>query len=335
MDAAASRCNVEGGLIMAISPEWTGQAAYGGDGWSPRGGSLGDDLGTYWRACGMDSEWRPLQAVMLHEPGDELAAAAADPNAVQMLAPLDVARAAAQHREMAAAYAASGVAVSYLAPPPPVRPNQMFMADLFFMTPEGAVLARPASTVRAGEERVAAAGLAAIGVPILRTISGGGLLEGADAMWIDADTVLVGVGLRTNGAAVAQLAALLGAMGVSVHTVMLPRGTMHLMGMLRIVDRDLALVWPGRLASDAVALLKAKGYTVAEIPNEAEAREGFALNGVTLGPRRFLMPDGNPETRAFYENLGIRCTCVAVDELIKAAGAVGCLTGVLHRDGSS
>jgi arginine deiminase len=44
------------------------------------------------------------------------------------------------------------------------------------------------------------------------------------------------------------------------------------------------------------------------------------------------MPSGNPVTRRFYERAGIDCVTVEVDELIKAAGGIGCLTGVLHRE---
>lgn len=317
---------------MADDNLWRQQAAYGGAGWQPRPGTLADDIGIHWHACGMNSEWGRLKAVVLHTPGAELAAAAADPNAVQMLAPLDLARAAVQHRGLAAAYRDAGVAVSHLRPAPPVHPNQMFMADLFFMTPEGAVLARPASAVRAGEERAAAAWLAAAGVPILRTVSGTGCFEGADAMWVDPHTVLVGAGLRTNAAAIRQLTEVLAAQAVAVHTVPLPRGAMHLMGMLRILDRDLAVAWPGRLAPEAVRLLERRGLKVAFIPSEEEALKGFALNVVTLGPRRLLMPSGNPKTLAFYESLDVHCTGVDVDELAKAAGAVGCLTGVVARD---
>ena len=58
----------------------------------------------------------------------------------------------------------------------------------------------------------------------------------------------------------------------------------------------------------------------------------MALNFITLGPRRILMPAANPDTQAFFESLGIQCHTVEVDELIKAAGAIGCLTGVIHRE---
>ena len=65
------------------------------------------------------------------------------------LAPLDEARAADEHRAMIAAYEAAGVTVHQVAPPAEPSPNLMFCADLFVMTPAGAILARPASTVRA------------------------------------------------------------------------------------------------------------------------------------------------------------------------------------------
>ena len=128
----------------------------------------------------------------------------------------------------------------------------MFCADLFLMTPEGAIVGRPASTVRAGEERWVARRLADLGIPIVRTIRGRGTFEGADAMWLDATTVLVGRGLRTNGEGVAQVTSILGEMGVEAIPVDLPWGAMHLMGTLRIADRDLAIAWPGRLAVAAV-----------------------------------------------------------------------------------
>jgi arginine deiminase len=76
----------------------------------------------------------------------------------------------------------------------------------------------------------------------------------------------------------------------------------------------------------------ARGVEVAFLPAEDEAQANRALNFVTLGPRRILMVAGNPATQAFYEGLGIAVTAVETDELAKAAGAIGCLTGILARD---
>jgi N-dimethylarginine dimethylaminohydrolase len=107
---------------------------------------------------------------------------------------------------------------------------------------------------------------------------------------------------------------------------------MHLMGQLRLVDRDLAVAWPGRVPYAAVDALRARGYTVLFLPDEDEAKRGMALNFVTLSPRRVLMPAGNPITQTFYQQAGIVCHIVEVDELVKAAGAAGCLTGVIERE---
>ena len=306
-------------------------AAYGGAGWSPRTASLRQEIGQVWGACGVTSEWSPLKAVLLHRPGAELEELA-DPDAVQMLSPLDADRAQHQHDALAQAYRDAGVAVHYVAPDETPPPNLMFVADLMFITPEGVVLGRPASTVRAGEERFVARRLAELGVPILRSVRGKGTFEGADAAWIDPQTVLLAIGLRTNAEGAAQVASLLREMEVEVISVGLPYGVMHLMGQLRFADRDLAIAWPGRVPHAAVEALRARGYTVLFLPDEGEAVRGMALNFVTLGPRWILMAAGNPITQAFYEDAGITCQTVEVDELIKAAGGIGCLTGVLERE---
>jgi N-dimethylarginine dimethylaminohydrolase len=308
------------------------RSAYGGDGWQPRTRSTREELGDLWTPCGLATEWTTLRAVMLHRPGPELAASA-DPTAASMLEPLDLIRAQEQHDAMAQAYRDAGVAVYLVEARGAVQPNQMFMADLFAMTPAGAILARPASTVRAGEEAVAAAALAGLGAPILRSVSGHGTFEGADLIWLDQQHALLGRGLRTNDSGAAQVVAALHEQGVATTVVDLPYGTMHLMGMLRIVAHDLAIAWPTRLAVRAVELLRSHGYRVAFLPDVRESLNNAAFNFVTLGPRQILMAAGNPRTQAFYEDLDIACTTVTVDELAKAAGAIGCLTGILQRDG--
>ncbi len=115
----------------------------------------------------------------------------------------------------------------------------------------------------------------------------------------------------------------------------MPFGTMHLMGMLRIADRDLAIAWPRRTPHRAVTALRAHGYQVAFLPEADEAQATRALNFVTLGPRRILMPAGNAATRDWYRGLGIEVAETPMAELRKAAGAVGCLTGIVARAGSS
>lgn len=308
-------------------------AAYGGPGWRPRANTLSDELGTIWGSCGQNSEYMPLKQVVLHRPGAEIISED-DPNAAQMLAKLDLARAQAQHDAIAEAYRANGVTVHYANPAGRPTPNQMFMADTMFMTHEGVIVARPASEVRAGEERVTARRMAEIGVPIVRSIGGRATFEGADAAYYAPDKVIIGRGLRTNAAGVAQVTATLEQMGVSTVQMDMPvgYGSMHLMGMLRIVDKDLAIGYPVRLAHSAMETLQAAGHAVHFLPDPDEATRGFGFNFVTLGPRKILMAANNPVTQAFFESLGIECVTVEIDELSKAAGAIGCLSGVVERE---
>lgn len=308
-------------------------SAYGGEGWSPRRSTHRDEIGSLWRRCGLNSEWLPLKQVLLHPPGAELSSGN-DPQTAQLLEIPDWQLARHQHVAIARAYRAAGIAVHFVDPAQVAPPNLIFCADLFFMTPQGAILARPASTVRAGEERWVARRLADLGVPILRTLTGAATFEGADALWLDPQTVLLGCGFRTNAEGARQVSAVLNEIGVETIPVDLPAGVMHLMGILRFLDRDLALAWPARLAWRAIDVLRERGWAVLFIPDEAEAALGGALNFVTLGPRQVLMAAGNPNTRAFLAQQGIACQEVVVSELLKAAGGIACLTGIVERAGS-
>lgn len=312
-------------------PSTFGSAAYGGENWSQREATHHQELGEIWGACGIDSEWRELKSVLLHCPGEELNAAWDDPEAVQMLAPVDVELALEEHKALVETYRSQGIAVHFVEPDTACQPNLMFCADLFAMTPQGAILARPASTVRAAEERWVARKLAALGIPILKTLTGSGTFEGADLMWIDETTAMVGCGLRTNEAAIGQLTTLLAEMGIDLIAVDSPFGIMHFMSLLRIVDRNLAICWPRRTPHRTVRILQEHGYQV-EFPPFADDPESYrGINFVTLGPRRILMVAGLPKVQAYFEGKGIECLTAATDELTKAAGNVGCLTGILER----
>jgi arginine deiminase len=306
-------------------------AAHGGPGWPPRTESLLQEIGKIWAKCGVDSGWAPLKAVLMHRPGPEIESIANADDALMLDIPDPVA-ARGQHDGLAEAYREAGIKVLYVSPGGVPPPNLMFVADLFFMTPEGAILARPASTVRAGEERFAARRLAELGVPILRCVRGRGVFEGADASWIDSETVIIGTGLRTNSEGADQVTSLLQEMEVEVVRVSLPQGAMHLMGTLRFVDRDLAISWRTRMPKAAVDTLQSHGFTFSFIPDEDEAIHGLALNFVTIGPRKIMMPADNPRTQSYYEEMDIQCHMVEMSEIHKAAGGIGCLTGILNRE---
>jgi arginine deiminase len=106
---------------------------------------------------------------------------------------------------------------------------------------------------------------------------------------------------------------------------------MHLMGTLRFAGPGLAIGYPGRTPHRAVRAVRERGYRILWAPDFDEIKR-LALNFVPLGPNMILMAANCPRTQAMYEAAGIECITVEADELRKAAGGMGCLTGILKRE---
>jgi N-dimethylarginine dimethylaminohydrolase len=307
-------------------------AAYGGELWSPRVASMTEDMASAWGDWGVSSEIGQLHAVLLRRPGPELDAVT-DYDAMQMRSDLSPDRVREQHDALAEAYRAAGVVVHYVERGRIDKPNAMFVRDLMLMTPEGAIVTRPASTVRAGEERLVAEALAQLGVPILMSVHGSGTFEGADVIWVDEQLCFLAEGLRTNEEGADQVERVLREIGVAeVVRVGLPHGAMHLDGLLAIIDRDLAVVWPRRTPFKVVNTLRRRGFRFLEVDDEREAQDCLPMNFVALAPGEILLPAGATAMQHKYEESGVRCHVVDIGECIKAGGGIHCMTGFLKRD---
>ena len=319
--------------MAMINPGSELPSTLGGAGWRPRASSHADEVsgGRIWSRCGYRSEVERLRAVLLAWPPDSLGSIDS-PRDQLMTARVDPVAMRAQASAIADAFHRSGVEVHVARPGHRAPPNVVFMRDLFFMTPEGAIVARTASAQRAGEERFAAEALAMAGFPILCTVSGHATFEGADALWLADNTVLIGVGFRTNRAGAAMVGAVLAAQGVSTITVELGPGVQHLLGAVAFLDRQLAALHPQGASARLRGLLGEHGYRLVELGPDAELADGKAMNLVALAPRRVLMPSGSPRVRARLEAEAVQVDEVEVGEYLKAAGGLGCLTGILRRD---
>ena len=301
-------------------------ATFGGPGWVPRVGEMAGELGTLWAPMGVRQEAAPLRSVLLVEPPPRLGAVT-NPDANLLLDHVDLGRIRAEYQGLGAAYEAAGVQVFRYAAPADAPPNLCFARDLFWASPEGAVVGRMASQVRAGEERFATQALAAAGFPIRATVGGAGLFEGADALWLSPDQVLFGVG-RSNWTALAQLQAMFPA--ISWLPVPVPEGVQHLLGAVNFLDAHRVVLHPAA-GEELRLLLRQQGVECWEVEDQEELTRYRALNFVTLAPNKILMPDRCPRTRRAWEARGIEVQTVVMEEYRKAAGGPGCLTGILCR----
>lgn len=307
-------------------------ASYGGPGWRRRAGTHGDDVaaGRSWRPCVATSETGRLKQVLLVRPGAWIRRDG-DPNEMLFRDWPDVARIVAQAEGLARFYEAEGVGVHWL-DPPAAPPNLIFLRDLFFMAPEGAVLARPAALQRAAEPPLVQQALAALSIPILGMPRGNALFEGADALWLDARTVLVGIGHRTNEEGAAFLTNLLAAMGVETIRVQLPDGVQHLLGVVNFARPDLAAVRADKTTAEMLEILSSRGVRTVSCPARPGDHDPFGMNFVALSPGRVVMPAGYPAARAVIAGARLDVTEIDIGEYLKAMGGIGCLTGIVSRD---
>lgn len=302
-----------------------------GERWFPKESSFEEDLIEYWGDWGVSSEVETLRAVLMHRPGKEIENFDANANRFSD-EPIDVDLMRKQHDNVTDLYRQHGVKVFYVEDQREDRPNAVFCRDLMFMTPEGAIITRPGMSARRGEERYIAKALADLGVPIVRTINGDGMFEGANAMWVDRHTVVISTGSRCNRSGYEQVETELRRMGVTdVIHMQQPYSNIHIDGLMNAASNDVIMAHVSQVPYDVLDALKKKGYKIVEAPSQTEVRNTFGCNFVALEPGLIVMPEGNPRCQEALENAGIKVLTVDVSEIMKGRGALHCITAFLKR----
>jgi arginine deiminase len=259
--------------------------------------------------------------------------AVTDPRSVLWTDRVNPSRARAQHDALAEAYRLRGIRVHYIADSVHARPNLFFVRDTFAMTPWGAILSHPATASRSGEESIAARALRRLGIPIVLAVDGDATFEGADLMIVNRGLAFVAESGRTNAAGATAVENCLRQGGIGeVIRVAVPTPCLHLDCTVSIVSRDLACIHPGREPANCREALLRHGFRVLELPDAAEAERGMSINMVAPEPGVVLMSTGNPQTRRALEDAGVTAVEVDVSELMKGAGGIHCMTGVLERE---
>ena len=244
----------------------------------------------------------------------------------------DHAAAAAEHELLCGILESAGAEV-VVSHHDPGNPDAIYVYDPVLVGAEGAVLLRPGKEVRRREPETIASSLAAADVPVASRLEEPVLVEGGDTVWLDERTLLVGIGYRTNSAAVPALVDAFP--GVDVVAFDLPhwngRGeVLHLMSFLSPLDHDLALVYPRLAPVRLLELLAERAIAIVEVPDEEFETQG--PNVLALGPRRALALDGNLETRRRMERAGVDVAVYRGEEISKKGdGGPTCLTRPLLR----
>jgi dimethylargininase len=226
-------------------------------------------------------------------------------------APLDVARARAQHAAYERALADAGCELARL-PELPEHADSVFVEDCAVVLRELAIAARPGAASRRGEVESVAAALSAVR-PLAR-IEPPGTLDGGDVLALGR-TLYVALSRRTNEEAARQLRALGAPLGYALETLTI-EGVLHLKSAVTRAGERTLVVNPR--AIDAARFARA-GWELIEV----DAREPFAANVLRL-PRATLCAAAHPRTNARLAARGVAVRELAADELAKAEAGLTC-----------
>jgi N-dimethylarginine dimethylaminohydrolase len=249
--------------------------------------------------------------------------------------PPDFAAAQAQHDALCRILQEADAEVIQLPPSASLTLDAVYTHDASIPTDFGLILMNPGKASRVPEAHQHLDLCRELGIPALGAVKAPGTSEAGDIVWLDARTLLVGRGHRTNAAGIGQLRALLQPRGIDVLSAPLPYGQgpsacLHLMSLISLLDGNTALVDLPWLAVETVELLRARGYQFVEI--DASERETLACNVLSLGGRRLVAIAENEKTNQRLHAAGFEVYTFPGSEIcINGGGGPTCLTRPLLR----
>jgi N-dimethylarginine dimethylaminohydrolase len=247
----------------------------------------------------------------------------------------DFATAQSQHEVLCRELNFAGAEVVELSPGSELSLDAAYTHDASLTTDFGVIAMHPGKPNRELEGAHHRQFLESIGIPIFGAIEPPAQSEAGDMVWLDAKTLLIGHGYRTNAAGIQQMRDLLAPKGIEVLSAPLPYGNgpsecLHLMSLISLLDERTAVVDLPWLAVETVELLKARGFRLIEI--DYAERSTLACNVLSLGNNRLLAIEENRKTNAKLRHVGFDVRTFSGSEIcINGSGGPTCLTRPLLR----
>ena len=225
---------------------------------------------------------------------------------------IDVPLARRQHEAYCRALERAGLSLIFI--PPELRfPDCCFVEDTSVIAGDIAIITVMGAPSRQGEE-VAVREVLKNHMAV-RDISAPATIDGGDVLVLE-DSIFVGLGARTNRAAVEQVRELAGP-GFRVTPVAL-EGVLHLKSACTYVGQGHLLVRAGHFDPGIFS-----GYNLIDVPEE----EAYAANCLPLG-RNVLVSAGYPRTKQAIEAAGFEAVEMETSEFRKVQGSLTCLSKI-------
>jgi N-dimethylarginine dimethylaminohydrolase len=286
---------------------------------------------------GVDSMAGRLRKVGMRRPGAILRA---DHRLWHYTKPLDPDALTAQFNHFASMVEKSGAEIVWLPDDPSDGlADSVFTYDPSFVFADGAVIMQPGKELRVPEAELHRRFYDKNDIPVIGEITPPGRIEGGDCYFLDATTLAVGRGFRTNQEGIDQLRAIIEPRGITVEQYDLPYlhgpdACLHLLSVVSPLDHDLALVYAPLVPTALYQRMVDMGYKLLHAPaEEFDSSLGLNLNVLATAPRRCIAVDGFNETHELMRAAGCEVQVFTADELcLPCEGGPTCLTRPLVRD---
>ena len=194
----------------------------------------------------------------------------------------------------------------------------------------GAIICRLRPYTRRGEEVWATKTIATLGMPIIRTITGRGMLEGGSFTWLDSRTVIVGRSNCVNEQAVVQLEEILNPQRIEVLRADLSFFDIHIDGVFGMLSHGVAMVDKNKLPFVFLEELQKRRITLIPITKDDDP---WVLNSLVLEPGKVIMPEGlSAVTRKRLDDHQIEVITIPFDKVQLNGGGIRCSTCPLIRE---
>lgn len=222
-----------------------------------------------------------------------------------------------------------GVEVVFAPELPETFTKSIYTRDPLVTVPGGAIITRLAPRMRRGEEQSITATVAAAGMPILGTLTGDAIAEGGSFVKLRPDLAAFGTSIRCNKSGYTQIRDFAAGVGVEVIDVPLPGYLIHIDGAIVMLDHDLALINSEYLPYEFIERLAQLEIETIEVPKA----EGWAVNSLTVAPRRVVVASHLKETADLLSTkYNVDIVPVDYSEIAKNGGSLHCSTMELQRE---
>jgi len=241
----------------------------------------------------------------------------------------DLKKLQAQHDAMIDVLRKEGIQVEYIENQPDDGTKSVYTRDPAIVVKGGAIVGRMARLMRKGEEKRMMQKLASLGMPILRTISGNGLLEGGSFSWINKENAVLSLSIAGNEEAARQVEEVLRVQGVNLIKVPNTGYDIHIDGAFVMIDKNRAVTDTTMLPYWFLKILKDLKVECIERHRDDGP---FGVNCLALEPGKILMASEAEKTAKLLEKEGVKVMTIDISELVKGGGGIHCSTLPLIRD---